>query len=293
VRKHILDTPFSYYAIQYLVRFLPLRFCRLLGRITAAIVHGFSHKDRQGLRMNLSIALGKPMDDPFIIKTARQVFLNYGQYMIDFFSFPLLPPQKIQGAFASIRGGTVLKTALAKGRGAILLSAHIGHWEIGEYILRLLDYPLAVVAMPHNTGATNALVKRIRQNNKVHGIEVNQSPFTGIEILRNLRKNGIVAMHGDRDFFAKGRQTSFLGRQVSFPVGPVLLALNSGAALIPTFVLRGDDGRYVGVLEDPISLTLEGDRDFVIEENLKKIGKVFEKYIRMFPDQWYCPDPIA
>ncbi len=293
MRRHILDNPVSYYAILLSVRFLPTRLCRLLGRITASIVYAFSHKDRQGLSVNLSTALDKPLDDPFIIKTVRQVFCNYGQYLIDFFLFSQLPLRKIKGFFASIKGEEILQHALAKGRGAILLSAHIGHWEIGRYILSLLHYPLTVVAMAHNTGATNALVNRLRYNNRTSGIDVDQSPFTGIEILRHLRNNGIVAVHGDRDFFARGRQTTFLGKQVSFPIGPVVLAMNSGAPLIPTFVLRGPDDRYFGVLEEPIPLLAEGDRDDVIDKNLRKIARIFERYIRLYPDQWYSPDPIA
>lgn len=293
MRRHILDSPISYYAISYSVRFLPIEICRVLGRVTALIVYGFSHTDRQGLRTNLSLALGKSVDDPLIAKLVRRVFLNYGQYLIDFFLFPRLPLRKIQKFFASIRGEEVLKNALNKGRGVILLSAHIGHWEIGGYILRLLNYPLTIVAMPHNTNTTNTLVKEARQNNKIHNIDINRSPFSAIEILRHLRNNRIVAMHGDRDFFSRGRQTTFFGTKVRFPVGPVLLAINSGAALIPTFVLRGEDGRYFGILEEPIFLVAGKNREDNIEKNLAMIARVFERYIRSYPDQWYSPDPIA
>jgi KDO2-lipid IV(A) lauroyltransferase len=261
--------------------------------VTASTVYGFSQRDRRGLAGNLSLALAKPGDDPFIKKTVRQVFLNYGQYLIDFFLFSQLPLSKIHKFFSAIHGEQILRHALAKGRGAILLSAHIGHWEIGGYILRLLDYPLAVVAIPHNTGATNALVQRVRHNNRMHSIEVNESPFAGIRILQHLRNNAIVAMHGDRDFFDRGRPIAFFGKKVSFPVGPVLLAMNSGAALIPTFVLKGSDGKYFGVLEEPIPLFLKGDRNEVLEKNLTTIARVFEKYIRCYPDQWYSPDPIG
>lgn len=293
MRRHALDNPISYHAILFSVRFLPTRLCRLLGRITASIVYASSHKDREGLAANLSMALNRSMNDPFIRKTVRRIFLNYGQYLIDFFLFPQLPLRKINGFFASIQGEEILKKALAKGKGAILLSAHIGHWEIGRYILQMLNYPLTVVAMAHNTRATNALVNQLRHDNGIRGIEVAQSLFTGIEILRHLRNNRIVAMHGDRDFFGRGRQTTFLGKKVNFPVGPVLLAMNSGAALIPTFVLRGSDGRYFGVLEESIPLIVEGDRDDAIEKNLRKIAQIFERYIRSYPDQWYSPDPIA
>jgi lauroyl/myristoyl acyltransferase len=292
MRRHILDSPVSYYATFLVARYLPLNFCRLLGRVTALIIYAFSKKDRKGLAINLSAALDRPVTDPVINRTVRQVFSNYGYYMTDFFLLPQLPPHKVKNFFADIKGEEILKNAMAKGRGAILLSAHVGNWEVGGSLLRTLNYPLAVVVMPHNTAATNALVNRLRQDKGISVIQIDQSPFSGIEVLRHLSNNGIVAMGGDRDYFGTGREIKFLGNNVKFPVGPVILAMNSGAALIPAFVLKQPDGRYFGVLEEAIPLISEGDRDQAIKKNLEMTARIFEKYIRSYPDQWYCPDPL-
>ena len=293
MRRHILDSPISYYAIFLSVRCLPIRLCHWLGKIVVLIVYAFSQKDRKGLAFNLSLALNRPVDDPTIKRTIRKVFINYGQYMVDFFLMPQLPPRKTRKFFARLKGEEILKNALAKGQGAILVSAHVGNWEFGGTMMRLANYPLAVAAMTHNTSSTNALVNRLRKGKGIRVIEVNQSPFSGIEILRHLRNNGIVAMIGDRDFFGRGRPITFFNKKVSFPVGPVVMAMKSGAALIPAFVLRQSNGRYFGVMENPIRLCLEGDREDAIRENLGRTARIFEEYIRCYPDQWYCPDPIT
>jgi KDO2-lipid IV(A) lauroyltransferase len=294
MRSHKLDSPISYYAIFLLVRYLPVRFCHWLGKLVVLTVYAFSHKDRNGLAHNLSIALDRPMDDISIRKTVRETYINYGQYMVDFFLIPQLPPNKIKRFFSDIKGEEILKRALAKGKGAIFLSAHVGNWEIGGSILRLLNYPLTVVATSHNTAATNVLVNHLRKDKGISVIEMNnESPFSGVEILRHLRNNEIVAMNGDRDFFGRGRPVTFLGRKVFFPVGPVIMAMKSGAAIIPSFVLKQQDGRYVGVLEKAIPLSQNGNMDDDIEENLAKTARIFEKYIRHYPDQWYCPDPFT
>lgn len=292
MRRHILDSPVSYYATFLVARCLPLNLCRLLGKVTTLIIYAFSKKDRKGLAVNLSTALDRPVTDPVVRRTVRQVFSNYGHYMIDFFLLPQLPPHKVKNFFADIKGEEILKNAMAKGRGAILLSAHVGNWEVGGSLLRTLNYPLAVVVMTHNTAATNALVNRLRQDKGISVIQIDQSPFSGIEVLRHLSNNGIVAMGGDRDYFGTGREIKFLGKNVKFPVGPVILAMNSRAALIPAFVLKQSDGRYFGVLEEAIPLTYEGDRDKTIKQNLEMTARIFEKYIRSYPDQWYCPDPL-
>jgi len=292
MRAHILDHPSAYFAIYLAASLLPVNFCRLIGKMVAAIVYAFSRKDRQGLAYNLSLALERPPTDPLIRRTIRRIFKNYGQYMADFFIMPQLPPAKARRFFHKVYGENHIHAALAQGRGVILLSAHIGNWEFGGTMMRRSGYSLAVVALPHNTSATNALVNRLRKDTGIKTIEVDGSPFAGIEILRHLRGNGIVAMVGDKDFFGSGRPTRFFGHPVAFPIGPVTLALKSGAALIPAFVLRGRDGRYFGMTEPAVTLQSEGDREALMAVNLAKIARIFEKYIRRYPDQWYCPDPI-
>ncbi len=272
---------------------MPIRFCRWLGKIVARAVYVFSTKDRMGLAFNISLAMDMPLDHPFVRRTVRRVFENYGQYMVDFFLMPQLPPYKARKFFAQLRGQEILHDALMKGRGAILLTAHVGNWEFGGAMMRLAHYPLAVVVKAHNTHSTNALVNKLRKRRGMDVIEVGQSPFSTLKILGHLRKNGIVAMTGDKVFSDRGEPVNFFGRQASFPIGPVLMAMKSEASLIPTFVLKQPDGRYQAVLERPIPLVLDGRRAEIIRKNLEKTARIFEQYIRLYPDQWYCPDPIT
>ncbi|MBW1680641.1 MAG: lysophospholipid acyltransferase family protein [Deltaproteobacteria bacterium] len=293
MRRHVLDTPVSYYAIYLAARYLPVPVCHALGRAVAMIVYTFSTGDRRGFAYNLSRALGPNGGHRKIRTLTRRMFLNYGRYMVDYFLLPQLPPSEVRRFFGDLRGEHHLKEALDRGRGAILLSAHVGNWEFGGTMMRLEDYPLAVVAMSHNTRVTNGLVNRLRKGKGIEVIEVDRSPFSSLKILKHLRRNGVVAMIGDRDFLGTGKAVTFFGETVYFPVGPVLLAMKSGAALIPAFVLQGNKGRYFGVLEAPIDLCHEGDRATVLRKNLRKTARVFERTIRAYPDQWYCPRPIT
>ena len=292
MRQHILDTPVSYYAIFFLARILPLQVCRWLGRSIAFIVYLFSTRDRKGFATNLSIALNQPVNNLRIRKLVRRMFMNYGEYMADFFCLPQLPRQKARAVFSHLKREEIIRKALKKGRGVILLSAHIGNWEFGGLMIRHSKYPLAVVSLPHNTAPTNALVNRFREGKGISVIEVDESPFSALPILKHLRKNGVVAMMGDKDFFGNGKFTSYFGKQVRFPIGPVIIAMSSGAALIPAFVLKQPDGKYFGVLEDAIPLSNERPREQAIQKNLEKIAVIFETYIQRYPDQWYNPDPI-
>ena len=292
MRQHILDNPVSYYAIFVLARLLPLRICRWIGRVIALTVYIFSTLDRKGFANNLSLALNKPVDHVCIRRLVRRMFMNYGEYMADFFCLPQLPRSKARAVFSHLKREEIIQKALKQGRGVILLSAHLGNWEFGGSMIRQSKYPLAVVSLPHNTAPTNALVNRFREDKGISVIEVDESPFSAIPILKHLRQNGVVAMMGDKDFFGNGKLISFFGKQVRFPIGPVTIAMTSGAALIPAFVLKQPDGKYFGVLEETISLTCKGSREQAIQKNLEKIAVIYETYIQRYPDQWYNPDPI-
>jgi KDO2-lipid IV(A) lauroyltransferase len=292
MRQHKLDHPVSYYMIFFVVRHLPVWLSHWLGVLWALMLYPFSQRERRGYAGNLSLALGYPAEGPTVRRLVRRIFRNYGHYLVDFFLMPQLPPGRAQRFFADIRGEHYLRQALAEGRGAILLTAHIGNWEFGGIHLRLKQYPLTIVTLPQNTSVVNALVNRMRQDKGMRIIELEGSTFSGVEILRSLRNNEVVAMIGDRDYFGRGRETRFFDRRVRFPVGPVVLAQRTGAALIPAFVIRRRDGRYMGILEAPLALRRSGGREEILAENLRRTARVFENYIRRYPDQWYCPDLI-
>lgn len=292
MRRHFLDTPASYYAIYFSTKYLPVGLCRFLARLVSSIAYVFSLEDRRNFAENLSLALNRPRDDAFIRRTTRRMIFNYGQYMIDFFLMPQLSPRRLRYYFSDFLNEEVLTKALSEGKGAILISPHLGNWEFGSLVLRARQYPLGVVALPHNTPLTNGLVNRIRSDKGVRVFEMGESPFSAIEIINYLRRNGIVAMIGDKDFFGRGQPVRYFGKEVLFPTGPVVLAMVSGAALIPAFVLRQEDGRYFGILERPIPLAVDGERNRCIQENLHRTALVFESYVRRYPDQWYAPRPL-
>jgi KDO2-lipid IV(A) lauroyltransferase len=293
MRQHILDTPLSYYAIFFVAKFLPLKACRWIGKAVALTVYIFSQSDRQGFAANLSIALKLPPGSARVRQLVRRMFANYGEYMADFFRLPQMPPHKVDTVFAGLKGEHIFKAALDRGKGVILLSAHIGNWEFGGTMVRHANYPLAVVSLPHNSAPTNELVNRIRGGKGISVIEVDASPFSAIPIMKHLRQNGVVAMIGDKDFFGNGKIIPYFGKPVRFPIGPVTIAMTSGAALIPAFVLKQTDGTYFGILEEAIPITTKGSRDQAIQANLEKVARVFEHYVRNYPDQWYNPDPMV
>ncbi len=109
-----------------------------------------------------------------------------------------------------------------------------------------------------------------------------------MEIARKLNENQIVALIADRVVGDRWIQVEFFGRQTKFPVGPGLLAMETGASVIPVFVVLEERMKYWGILEKPILFENPSQgKEESLRQGMEKIAKSFETIISRYPDQWY------
>ncbi|HWI40990.1 MAG TPA: lysophospholipid acyltransferase family protein, partial [Verrucomicrobiae bacterium] len=133
--------------------------------------------------------------------------------------------------------------------------------------------------------------KRVRDERGIGVIYVNRhetSPWAIIEAVNALRRNEIVVLLGDRDESSHTISVDFFGRPSPIPAGAAHLALASGAPLIPVFVpLEGS--RYATIMEEPIRVQMEPGEDSAaaIRRGTQRLVRVYEEYIRKYPDQWF------
>jgi KDO2-lipid IV(A) lauroyltransferase len=141
-----------------------------------------------------------------------------------------------------------------------------------------MGYSITTVAGVQFSPALSPFIKKIKQD---LGIDV-VSSTTGLRrIMKALARGEIVALHIDGDQFVGGVEVDFLGRKARLPSGPSVLALKTGAAVIPAFAVRIAGRRILIVIEDEIPL-----------ENMDEAGitrmivEMAEDYIRRYPHQW-------
>ena len=79
----------------------------------------------------------------------------------------------------------------------------------------------------------------------------------------------------------------FFGEKTYFPQGPVLLARTTGASVHPAFTVLDSDNKYKTVMAPPIPMEWSDNRNEDIRVNVAKIARIFEQYIRLYPNQWY------
>jgi KDO2-lipid IV(A) lauroyltransferase len=116
-----------------------------------------------------------------------------------------------------------------------------------------------------------------------------ESPMAILDAVKALRRNEIVAMLGDRVESQKTMVFDFFGKKTAFPIGVAILAMATGAPVLPVFVVMERNRKYKGIIEPPIYFNppSRGDREAVLREGMERLIKKFEAYIEKYPDQWY------
>lgn len=292
MRKHILDNPRLYRQALKTVQSLPPSVAYGLARLVAALAYLLSRRDRRHVSHNLDVIFNGCQPPAGRRILLWRFFQNYGIYVVDFFRLLGMTLEESEPFAQLYEGREHLDKALAEGRGAVLLTAHLGHWEIGGLGLRAMGYPVNVVAMKHNTTLTNYLINIMRARHGIRIIEVEDSTYGAIELVKALNRNELVAVLGDRVFSDRSEVTTFFHRPVPLPIGPVLLAMAARAPIVPAFSIMEAPGCYRGIIEPPLELHYGPDRKEALQHNMRQVTAVFERYISRYPDQWYMVDPI-
>jgi len=213
--------------------------------------------------------------------SARRVFENFALTLCDFFH-----PEELEVSFSNGSRENI-EQARQRGRGAVLVTFHMGHWELGGRMLGQWGWPVTAIYQPYRS----SYLQRIIQTHRAPGIAyvpVGQgAATTAMEVLR---RGEIVAVLGDRPFGERGLPVQLLGRRVRWPRGPVLLAIRAKAAITVAVVVREKPGGYVIMAEPP--LMARGASYQEVERLTQSLADSFGKLVQKFPDQWYRFEPL-
>jgi KDO2-lipid IV(A) lauroyltransferase len=217
-------------------------------------------------------------------KIARRMMRSYNRMMFEFFRLPHLSREELV-ASVEIVGKEHLEQAVARGRGVILASSHIGNWELGGVMIAQMGYTLHAVAGVQLGRWLSGAVRESKSEMALHTI----SPEDGFrKLLRALEHNDLVALVVDGDIYAHGVEVEFFGRTYNFPAGPGVLAQRTGALVICGYGERVRPGKFRIVLEKPLD---PADFPTVAALNQAVAGTV-EGHIRGHLDQWCIFRPM-
>jgi lauroyl/myristoyl acyltransferase len=181
-----------------------------------------------------------------------------------------------------------LARALKEGRGAVVVTAHFGNWDIAAKTLRDYGRPINVVMAREVNATTHEYVRQARERVGVHVIYSDTSVFSSLNIIRALQRNEIVAMQLDRSLGAGGTRTvPFFGMPAAFPAGPFVLARLSGAPLIPVFIPRLGRRHYAIRIAGRFNLAREACDSRTSDRAVAAVARAVEDAVREFPTQWF------
>lgn len=276
----------------FLARRLPRRVLRAVLRQTVSRYMQLRRKYTRALSANLSVILGRPADSREVRRAAKDLLDAHFTAWLDFLHFATRPPEEASRLVESVVGYSRIVEGRDQGNGVLLLTAHLGNWEVGGLMLAEMKQPISVVLVPDIFPAVERARRDLHARAGITEIRVDRSLAPTLAVLRALKANGIVAMQGDRDFSNTGIAVPFFGRDAYFPRGPFLVAMATSATVLPAFIIRAPDGRYRAVVEEPLAIERGRDREAALRENVRRYVAVLEKYVSANPEQWYCFYPF-
>lgn len=276
----------------FLTKALPLSILRMLSVPVMAFFYVIYPTWRRTTNSNLRHVLGKKTPIWKIHKASFKIYKSYGRYIVDLSNLTHAEPEKALSLISKTSGYEHLNEALGYGKGAILLTCHIGNWELGGIVLSKLGHPVNVVYFPDASAHLEEERKTFRRTKGVNQIVLENSNFSPIKMLKALQRNELVALQGDKLFYDKGIEVPFFGAPAKFPRGPVLLAMTADAPILPSFIVFNKDHTYHTIIDKPIYMKKTKDREKDLLSNLNNVAAVLEKYIKKYHTQWYCFSPF-
>lgn len=274
---------FIYKVGLFIIHCVPRKAAYAFGRWASEQHFLRSRKDREAVICNLRHITAS---EDRLWEKAREVFHNFGVYLVDFFFMYRTVDQAFMKEKVVRKGWEHFEASHARGKGVIILTAHLGNWEMGAALLGRMGYPVTAVALPHKERRVNELFNRQRRN---YGVTVIPTNTAVRRCIKALRENKCVALLGDRDFGSFGEPLPFFGRTTLIPKGPAFFALKTGAVILPSFVIPRQDGKYEVHFHEPIippERHSGGDEHVMMVDLTKKMVAVIQEKIRAYPTHW-------
>ena len=215
-------------------------------------------------------------------KIIRDSFKNFGRSLIEIIKIYYGFGKKIIDS-VEVEGIENFNQSRSKGKGIILLTGHCGNWELLAIMASVRAFPISIVARPINNPYINKIVESAR---KKYGNAVIYKQGALKSIITTLRDNGCVGILMDQAVLPEeGYVIDFLGRGAWTTKMLALIARKTGAAVVPAFIHRTDNGHKIKIYPE-VELSESDEKEIALREDMKKFSGFIEDYIREHPSEW-------
>ena len=266
----------------FIIHTVPRSWSYRFAEFAARLHFRTSEKDRSAVIHNLQQIRGRKDD---LTDDARRVFVNFGHYLVDFFLMYKTVDMAFVKEHVKVVNRHYIDEVVAYGKGGVVLTAHIGNWEMGAAVFDKLGHSVTAIALPHKNPKVNMLFNKQRE---AHGVIVVPTNTAVRRCIQALRHGQFIAVLGDRDFGTFGELLDFLGRKTLIPKGAAFFACRTGAPILATFLTPNGDGTYTMQFYPPI-YPPEGGAAVADEDVIglmKRCVTLIEDKIKEDPTQW-------
>lgn len=223
-------------------------------------------------------------DDAEVQRVALESYENLGRTAIETALLPARSRQQVLEMFSRVEGWDIVERAMAKGRGILFVTGHLGNWELAGSLVAAKGIPLEAVARRMQNPLFDRYLTSTRQS---IGMTVIHDADAVRRVPRAMREQHAVAFLVDQG--AVGLASTwvpFFGRLAKTPRGPAVFALRLGAPVIFGAALRQPDGRYMIGFEE-VQAESTGDRDADVDRIVAAYTATLERWVRRAPEQYF------
>jgi KDO2-lipid IV(A) lauroyltransferase len=264
---------------------LPVAWAVRIGASIGSLLYLIDVRDRGIALFNLGIAFPEKSvaERKRILRASCR---NLGRLAAEFCHLPRLTVADAS-QLITIEDRPAWERVLATGysRGVVVVTAHLGNWELLVYAQALWRHPVAIVHRTLGNPLVDEWITTLRQNVKTR---ILRKKAAARDAIRVLREPGILAITPDQNQTASfGVFVNFFGKPACTTTGVARLAMQTGAAVMPVFIVReGESAHHRLVVLPDIEMRTTGDREADTVANTQACSDVVEAMIRRYPEQW-------
>jgi Kdo2-lipid IVA lauroyltransferase/acyltransferase len=288
--KRPLQKRIKYSALYFFIRFLIffsnllprklwLSFCGWLGKIAYAV----SPKPRERTIYHLGLAFSNEKSTKEIIALSKQVFIMLGKNAGDILRSLRVRKLEDLNKFLETHGLENYEKAFARGKGVMFLTSHLGAFDLQITNMALRGLNPNIVGTALKDERLNELLWEYRN---AYGAVAIERGKESVRLFKALKSGGSIAILIDQDTKVKSRFVVFFGMKASTPIGATILALRTGAAVVPTYIFLDKNGKQQMHILPEIPLVMTGDEETDLVVNTQNFTNFTEQIVREHPEQW-------
>ena len=281
--SHGLSNRVVYGGLHYGARWLPMSALNAINLVGNSLAVTFLRRTKAGMRDNFRCALGVSEQEAETL--ARQQFFEYGRHTIDVWR--LRSEAFVPRVTTFDEDARVIAEARRGGRGFLLVTGHVGNWEMGAVTLRQHDLIPAVVGQAELDPNVQEMRQQLRARLGVESIDIGSSMATAFKVRAAVDAGRAVALLVDRAYPEDRVVVPFFGKPTPFLRSPALLARLCNCPIVPCYMLANADGSYRSWFGEPLTVDREAPRESEDRRVMGAVARVIEQGIREDPSQWY------